>query len=77
MKPRKYFYHSPEVVCHPSTTLREAAAVLDYDATLLAANGMKNEARSARHYAAALKAVASGSTWAQAFDLPEPIGTQA
>lgn len=67
---QKYLLECPTVVCHPAATLRQAAAALEEDARAYSKMRMRSEARQARHYALALKAVANGRTFAQAFDLP-------
>ena len=67
---QKYLLECPTIVCHPATTLRQAAAALEADAATYRKMRMRSEALQAMHYARALKAVANGRTFAQAFDLP-------
>ena len=55
-------------VVHPRLTLRDAAKALEIDAAICRKDGWTQEARALRDAARKLRAVADGSTYAQAFN---------
>jgi hypothetical protein len=59
----------PTHVCHPATTLKEAAKVIREDAKRFRRDRNDIGARTAQMIASALERVANGETWEEAFEL--------
>ena len=69
MSNRRDYFDQP-VETQQANALTQAAAALEYDASLLAKQNKRVQASTARYYATVLRAVANGVTWTQAFDFP-------
>jgi hypothetical protein len=71
MSKRRDYFDIP-IRAGQSYGLIEAAAALEYDATLIRQTGSapKEWAVAARHYAKLLRLVAKGKTWTEAFQFP-------
>jgi hypothetical protein len=65
----KWFDKTPHHIAHPITTLKEAAKVIEVSAQQYRRDGNTDGAHASRYIARALREVASGKTWTEAFEL--------
>jgi hypothetical protein len=71
MKRPKWTDRRPEIVCHPSAPLKDAAKALELDSVLANKAGQRASAQAAKYYAMCLRKVSEGKTWAEAFQWPD------
>lgn len=67
MKIPQYMTRTPHFVCHPATTLRDVAKALEMEASLYRKEKNTAGSNALRSTAVALRDIADGKTWAEAF----------
>lgn len=76
MKIPRYMYKTPTSVAHPATVLEMAAKAVDIEASFHRQHKNKEAAWALKNLAYDLRRVASGYTFAQAFDWPAQVNAE-